>query len=283
MILVDMNQVMISNLMAQIGNHQNAQLDENMIRHMILNSLRSFRQNFCNEYGELVICADDRNYWRRKVFPYYKASRRKMREKSEIDWNTVFASLNKIRDEIAEYFPYKVIRIESCEADDIIGTIVHKEGTVLNTGEPILILSSDKDYIQLHKYSNVKQYDPIRKKWITHNDPEQYLIEHVLKGDSGDGIPNVLSSDNCFVIGERQRPMTKKKIEDYRSINNMTEEVKRNYMRNLSLIDLSEIPDSIKNEIVKEYEKENIKDRSKLFNYFVEHKLKHLMTDLQEF
>ena len=43
MILVDMNQVMISNMMMQIGNHQNAQVDENMLRHMILNTLR-FKQ-----------------------------------------------------------------------------------------------------------------------------------------------------------------------------------------------------------------------------------------------
>ena len=283
MILVDMNQVMISNMMAQLGNHRNAQVDESMVRHMVLNTLRANRMKFKEEFGELVICCDDRDYWRKKVFPYYKASRKKMREKSEVDWVAVFTALNNIRDELKEYFPYKTLQIESCEADDIIGTIVQREGTILNSGEPILILSGDKDYIQLHKYANVKQYDPTRKRWISHDDPEQYLIEHVMKGDTGDGVPNVLSPDNCLVVGERQRPMTKKRIDEFCNINNMNDEVKRNYTRNRMLIDLSEIPKDIQSKIWEQYTKEDDKDRSKLFNYFVKNKLKHLMTNLQEF
>ena len=283
MILVDMNQVMISNMMAQLGSHRNAKIDERMIRHMVLNSLRAIRTKFYSEYGELVICCDDKDYWRRKMYPYYKASRKKMREKSEVDWNAIFESLNAIRDELKEYFPYRVFQIDGCEADDIIGTIVHREGTILNTGEPILILSGDKDYIQLHKYANVKQYDPTRKRWISHDDPEQYLIEHVIKGDSGDGVPNILSADNCLVVGIRQSPITKKRLCQFSDINNMNDDVKRNYMRNKMLIDLSEIPEEVKGRILEEYEKENTKDRSKLFNYFVQNKLKHLMTNLQEF
>lgn len=283
MILVDMNQVMISSMMAQLGNHKNAQVDESMVRHMVLNTLRANRMKFKDEFGELVICCDDRNYWRRKVFPYYKASRRKVREQSEVDWTAVFTALNNIREELKTFFPYKVLQLETCEADDIIGTIVHREGTVLNTGEPILILSGDKDYIQLHTYTNVKQYDPTRKRWITHNDPAQYLTEHVLKGDTGDGVPNVLSPDNCLVINERQRPMTKKRIQEFADINNMSDEVKRNYIRNKMLIDLSQIPEDVQERILEEYTKDNDKDRSQLFNYFVKNKLKHLMTSLQEF
>lgn len=283
MILVDMNQVMISNMMAQLGNHRNAKIDESMIRHMVLNTLRSNRVRFKDEYGELVLCCDDRDYWRRKVFPYYKAGRKKMRDRSEIDWNSVFTCLNAIRDELKEYFPYKVLQVDNCEADDIIGTIVHREGTLLNTGEPILILSGDKDYIQLQKYMNVKQYDPTRKRWISHDNPEQYLVEHIMKGDSGDGVPNVLSPDNCLVIGERQRPMTKKRLSEFSDINSLNEEVKRNYNRNLMLIDLSEIPDKIQETIWEEYTKDENRDRSLLFDYFVKNKLKHLMTNLQEF
>ena len=149
MILVDLNQVMIANMMMQIGNHHNAEIDENMLRHMILNALRSNRRKFHAEFGELVICCDDKNYWRRQMFPYYKANRKKSRDKSELDWNAIFTALNNIRDELKAFFPYKVIQIETCEADDIIGTIVHAEGTELNSGEPILVLSGDKDYICL--------------------------------------------------------------------------------------------------------------------------------------
>lgn len=283
MILVDLNQVMISNMMVQIGNHKNAEIDENMLRHMILNTLRSNRQKFHNEFGELVICADDKNYWRRARFPYYKANRKKSRDSSELDWSAIFSALNKIRDEIKTFFPYKVIRIETAEADDIIGTIVHTEGTELNSGEPILILSGDKDYIQLHRYANVKQYDPTRKRWISHSAPERYLCEHIIRGDAGDGVPNVLSADNSLVVGTRQRPITKKRLEEWEDINMMDDEVKRNYLRNKSLIDLGEIPDQIKNKVLEEWNAENQKDRSQLLNYFIKNKLRNLTESITEF
>ena len=284
MILVDLNQVMISNMMVQIGNHKNMQIDENMLRHMILNTLRANRKKFGAEFGELVICCDDKNYWRRSQYPYYKANRKKARTESELDWSAIFTALNKIRDEIKTFFPYRVIQIETAEADDIIGTIVHNEGVELNNGaEQILVLSGDKDYIQLHKYANVKQYDPTRKRWITHSSPEKYLYEHIIKGDTGDGVPNILSPDNCLVVGERQRPITKKRLEGWQDINTMTEEVKRNYMRNKSLIDLEQVPDYIKEQVLTEWNSENTNDRSQLLNYFIKNKLKNLMEAISEF
>ncbi len=283
MILVDMNQVMIANMMMQIGNHQNAEIDVSMLRHMILNTLRANRKKFGAEFGELVICCDDTNYWRRQIYPYYKANRKKTRDKSEMDWNAIFQALNTIRDELKTFFPYKVIQIETCEADDIIGVVTHEEGTELNMGEPILILSGDKDYIQLHKYANVKQYDPVRKRWISNSNPEKYLAEHLLKGDSGDGIPNVLSADNSFVMGIRQRPITQKRIAEWSDINNMQDEVKRNYMRNKALIDLSEVPQGMKDQILKAWYEENGKDRSQLLNYFIKNKLRNLMECITEF
>lgn len=283
MILIDLNQVMIANMMMQIGNHHNAQVDENMLRHMVLNSLRMNKRKFEGEFGELVICADDKNYWRRDFFPYYKAHRKKARDSSELDWSAIFNALNTVREELKEYFPYRVLQIERAEADDIIGTIVHKEGTVLNTGEPIVILSSDKDYIQLHKYANVSQYDPSRKRWVKHSDPERYLFEHIIKGDAGDGIPNVLSPDDSFVMGKRQRPVTKKRLEECEDINSMDQEVIRNWHRNKRLVDLSEVNEDIKQKILEEYEKPNEKDRSQLFNYFVKNKLKMLMESINEF
>lgn len=282
-ILVDLNQVMISNMMVQIGNHHNAQVDENMIRHMVLNSLRFNRKKFNEEFGELIICCDDKNYWRRNYFPYYKAARKRARQESELNWNEIFAALNNIREDLKTFFPYKVIQIDTAEADDIIGTIVHTEGTVLNTGMPLLILSGDKDYVQLHKYANVKQYDPTRKRWVKHSDPEQYLYEHIIKGDAGDGVPNILSPDNSFVIGARQRPVTKKRLAMLEDINNIDETTKRNWARNKTLIDLAEIPEDLKAQILNAYNEDNMKDRSQLFNYFIKNKLKHLMENINEF
>ena len=283
MILVDFNQIMIANLMMQLGNHKNAEVDENMLRHMILNSIRSNRTKFMAEFGEIIICADDKNYWRRSLFPYYKASRRKSREDSELDWNAIFTSLNKIREEIKTFFPYKVIQIDTAEADDIIGTIVHKKGTIMNSGEKILILSSDKDYIQLHKYGNVSQYNPALKKYIKHSNPELYLLEHIIKGDAGDGIPNILSPDNCFVIGERQKPITQKRMISFMNTAGMSEEVLRNYKRNESLINLSLVPERIKEQIIEKYEEVNTNNRSKLFNYFIANNLNNLMENITDF
>jgi hypothetical protein len=280
MIIVDMNQVMLSNLLMQLGNHTNAQLEENMVRHMVLNSLRSYRQKFADEYGEMVIACDNTNYWRKKAFPYYKANRKKSQEKSELDWKAIFECMNKIRAELKEFFPYKVIDIESAEADDIIATLVkHK------TDEDVLILSGDKDFIQLHTYPHVKQYDPTRKKWIQHDDPERYLLEHVLKGDSSDGVPNVLSDDNCFVIGLRQKPLTQKKIDDIiaNGWKDMDERLFRNYKRNAQLINLTFIPEDLVSKIIDTFDSMEACGRDKLMNYFITNKLKNLMGHIGEF
>ena len=284
-ILVDYNQVILASLFASIGNHHDVELDENLIRHMFLNSLRLNRKKFFEEYGEIVICADNKNVWRRDVFPYYKANRRKARTESDLDWGALFDVIHKIKAEMQEFFPYKVLHIERCEADDIIGTVVHEYGTELNTGtEKILILSGDKDYIQLHKYANVDQYDPVRKRWIKNSHPDKYLQEQILKGDVGDGVPNILSADNCLAVGDRQKPMTSKRMETLiASPETMNEETRLRYNRNKKMIDLSEVPEDLKEKILFEYNKEKDVGRKHLFNFFVKKKLKNLITDIQDF
>lgn len=282
-ILVDYNQVVLASLFASIGNHTNVDIDENLIRHMFLNSIRSNRKKFAKDYGEIVVCCDGKNTWRKEAYPYYKANRKKSRDESEIDWSNLFNIMNTIRDELREYFPYKVIHIDRCEADDIIGTVVHENGTLLNTGgEKFLVLSGDKDYIQLQKYSNVDQYDPIRKRWIRNDNPEKYLKEHILKGDTGDGIPNILSADNCLAVGERQKPMTQKRIHQFNQ-GEFNDETARNYERNKMLIDLSEIPQNYQAQIMESYNQEKGIGREHLFNFFTKMKLRNLITDIQDF
>ena len=284
-ILVDYNQVVLASLFASIGNHTNLEVDENIIRHMFLNSIRFNRKKFTDKYGEIVICADGKNTWRREAYPYYKANRKKSRDESELDWSHLFGIMNTIRDELREFFPYKVIHIERCEADDIIGTVIHNNGTELNTGgERYLVLSGDKDYIQLQKYANVDQYDPVRKRWIRNDNPQRYLQEHVLKGDAGDGVPNILSADNCLAVGDRQKPMTQKRIHLYsQGTNEMDEETLRRYHRNKMMIDLREIPMEYQDQIMEEYNQDKGIGREQLFNFFVKKKLKNLITDIQDF
>jgi len=281
MIILDFSQVMISNLMMQLGNHTNIPIEEGLFRHMIVNSLRAYKQKFGDEFGELVIACDDKNYWRKQVYPYYKANRKKSRDASEINWTHVFDTFNKIKNEIKDNFPYRVIQVESAEADDIIATLAEQYADY----QKVLVLSGDKDFIQLHNYNFLRQYDPVRKKWITHDNPSRYLFEHILKGDAGDGIPNVLSDDNVFVTNTRQRPLTQKKIDKiYNDGAVLLDSVAdRNYMRNKLLVDLSQIPANIKEQIINKYESESGKDKGKLFNYFIAHKLKLLMENVGDF
>jgi len=201
MILLDYSQIALSNIIVQKLN------DENMIRHMILNSIRMYNKKYRDEYGQMVICADGMNTWRKDYFPLYKAHRKKNRTESDQDWNEIFRILNLVRDEIKENLPYKVLHMEGLEADDIIGSLVLKTQE-FGQSEPIMIISSDKDFIQLQKYSNVKQYSPIQKKMVSDPNPRSYMFEHIMRGDKGEGIANVLSPDNASMDDIRQSPMT---------------------------------------------------------------------------
>jgi len=283
MIIMDLSQVMISNLMIQLGNHTNADIEEDLLRHMVLNSVRAYNVKFKNEFGEMIIACDAGNNWRRQIFPYYKANRRKNREKSEINWTSVFESLNKVRDELKDYFPYRVIRVDGAEADDIIGTLAQTYG---NTNEKILILSGDKDFVQLQAYMNVQQFDPVQKKWRKTNDVDKFMKEHIMRGDTGDGVPNFLSADDTFVVGARQKPISQKKLDQWLDADPKEfcdENMLRGYLRNQQLVDLNFIPPDIKKEVLVQYEQQAGKGRDKLFNYFIERRLKLLLESVNEF
>ena len=250
---------------------------------MILNSIRSYNVKFRNDFGEMIIACDAGNNWRKQVFPYYKANRKKNRENSELNWNAVFETLNKVRDELKEFFPYRVIQVDTAEADDVIGTLVQEFG---NTSEKILILSGDKDFMQLQTYMNVKQFDPVRKRWKTTNDPSRFIKEHIIRGDTGDGVPNFLSADNTFVIGSRQKPISNKKLEiwlDKDPKEFCDENMLRGYYRNQQLVDLSFIPETIKEQVLEQYQQQAGKDRKHLFNYFIDKRLKLLLESINEF
>ena len=275
-----MNQIAVANLMMNLKMNNSKTIDENMVRHMILNSIRMYRTEYHNEYGEVVLTWDSKHSWRRDYFPEYKASRRKGREESDLNWDDIFGTLNKIRNEIKENFPYKYLEVFGAEADDIIGFLCEE-----NKDEKIIIISGDKDFIQLQKYPNVKQWSPITKKDVNGFNPTTYLKEHILRGDTSDGVPNILSPDNTFIDGLRQRPLSRKKIQSWLigGGSDWNDEVKRNFQRNSTLIDLSRTPEELKNQIRLEYNNAPHGDRSKLLNYFMQNKLKELTENIGEF
>ena len=281
MILVDMNQVTISNLMIQMKDEP---LSEDLVRHMVLNSLRSYKTKFSKDFGELVLCYDDKHCWRKDYFPYYKQNRKKARSESSLDWNELFDILTKIQNELEENFPYKVLKINGAEADDIIAILSNKISSTPNLYEEILIISGDKDFIQLHQSDNVKQYSPTLKKFIVDENPEQYKFEHIIRGDKGDGVPNVLSQDTVFVEDLRQRPITKKKLTEWKENGIPDGEIKRNYQRNKTLIDFDSIPNELGELIYNMWvDKITQNDKSKILPYFMKHRLKELTEKLGDF
>lgn len=274
---MDMNQVILSSLFARLKNVD--EVEEDMVRHIVLNTLRLYRKKFQSEYGELVLTYDGGRYWRKDIFPYYKAARKEKQNKDDYDWNKIFSIIGKIRDEVEEIFPYKTIRIDHLEADDVIAVLTkhfHQE-------EKIMIVSSDKDFQQLQRYENVKQYSPKVKGFITNTKPEEYLVRHIIKGDVSDGIPNIISDDDTFVNPDkRQKPCGEKKISA------IAEELETwtnndNWIRNQKLVDFNQIPDWVEEKVLEVWNEPIEGKRSLLFNYFVQNKLKMLMEDIQEF
>lgn len=262
-------------------------LDEGMIRHMTLNSLRMYNKKFRDDYGQMILACDGANNWRRSYFPQYKANRRKGRDESTFDWNEAFRIMHKIKDEIRENFPYKVIHLEGCEADDVIGTLVEQTQEFGNY-EDVMIVSSDGDFKQLQRYNNVKQFSPMLKKFVVDDNPRLNLQEKILKGDTGDGVPNVLSDDDTLVDGRRQTPLSKKKKEAI--IEDLAEgellyaaSWYRNYQRNETLIDLTKTPNDLKQKIINSYNDDPIGDKTKVFPYLVANRMKQLIESVQEF
>jgi len=284
LIVVDYNGIAISSVVVQ-----KLAIEEDLIRHFILNTLRMYNKKFRKDYGQMVIACDS-STWRRQYFPNYKFKRRESRDKDEVEkanWEEIFRIISMVREEIQENLPYRVVKVDGAEADDIIGTLA-METQEFGKHDDVMIVSADKDFVQLQKYKNVKQYSPMQKKFVTEKNPNTYLFEHVLKGDSGDGVPNVLSGDNVFAEGVRQTPVTRKKLDywtehaqDLQSV--MESEIYRNYMRNKKLIDLEEIPEELRTEIINTYESQEDTPKNRVMKYLISKRCKNLITDIEDF
>ena len=275
MILVDANQIAISHLMVRQKIENGINIDS--VRKSIVRVLARIHKQFGPEYGKMILCYDDKNYCRSQVFPYYKKNRKQERETSKYDWDLVFSVLNKIRDEIRRYLPYYVIQVQGAEADDVIAALSRKH----HLDDKILILSADKDFIQLQRYQSVKQYDPIRNRWIENEDPVQYLQEHIIRGDRSDGIPNILTCDDAIVNNKAQKKMSREKISALASMQpeDFTNYIRlRNWKRNSELIDFTKIPTNIVDNIIMTYNKTKVTPTINL-QYFIDNDIQDLIEE----
>lgn len=280
--------------MAEIGNRSDIDIDVGLLRHMVVNSIRSYKLKFERDYGELVIACDSKKYWRKQYFPYYKANRKKAREESGLNWPLIFDTINVIKQELIQFFPYKVLEVEGAEADDIIASLAWwssnndlKENSLISESNPFLIISGDHDFVQLQKYKHIKQFSPVQKKFVAAEiDPKMYVIEHTIKGDKGDGVPNVLSSDDVFIKGGRQKPISSKKLAEWVSDpDTMPKDTTftRNFDRNKTLVDFTYIPSEIRDQIINTFLTIKCSDRSQLLNFFIKHKMKQMLEHIGEF
>ena len=276
MILIDFTQTIIAGLMAQLKMN-GGEVSEDMLRHMILNSVRNYQKKYAPDYGEIVLCTDSSHTWRKDFYPMYKANRKKTRDASDLDWKMLFDTLQVVKEEIRDNFPYRYMYVEQCEADDIIAILVK------HAREKVMIVSGDKGFQQLHKYDYVKQWSPNLNKLITCDNPDLFLKEHILTGDKSDGIPNILSNDDCFVEGIRQTPLRKGIKDSYlRMTIEKDDKYYRNYLRNQTLIDLEFIPQNIEDKILNEYEN-TIPVKGKVFDYLRVHRLNELLNHVEDF
>jgi len=297
MILVDYSQVALASILTFQRELKGTESEvKNLIRHVTLSTIKSYKKKYGKEYGELVVCCDGRKYWRKDAFEHYKGSRKKNRDASDLDWKLIFDTLSEMREDIAKHFPWRVIHVDRAEADDVIAVMskwlqdnqLVQEGLVEET-QKVLILSSDKDFKQLQLYPTVKQWSPMQKKYITASKQEirDFMIEHIVKGDTGDGVPNILSKDDVFMIGERQKPMSAKRLAEFIDKGFdacKNDDERRNWHRNATLVDFKFIPEDVQKSIVDAYlsNKPN-GDKMTVMNYLMEHRCRLLLDEIEDF
>jgi hypothetical protein len=108
----------------------------------------------------------------------------------------------------------------------------------------------------------------------------------IIRGDKGDGIPNILSADNVIVDGIRQKSITEVKIGQW--MNQPPEDfcnelMLRNFNRNRMLIDLTQIPETLKQSIIDTYETTQVHTKQVFLNYMIANRLTNLIGSINEF
>lgn len=296
MILIDYSQTALNSILSfqrelRGGDEQII----NLIRHIILNTIQSYKKKYGKEYGEIVICCDAGNYWRRDFFQYYKAGRKKAREESGLPWKLIFDTINQTREDLQNYFPYKVLHVNRAEADDIIAVLskytqenLFVQKGIIEEPQPVLIVSSDHDFMQLHRFDNVRQWSPRVKKFIKAE--KNYMtdghIEHIVKAGD-DGIPSILNADDAMIVEARQKPVSAKRLAEFKEkgFNACRDDTeRRNWHRNQTLIDFQYIPEEISNAIISAYiDTKVVNDKNQIMNYLIKNRCRELLNNLEDF
>ena len=242
MILVDMSNLAISALQqACAGSKEQTKLTATSVRHIVLKKLVEVHKKI-GRHHPLILCFDSRNYWRKDFMSCYKGSRKKTDD--QFSWEEFYTHYNAMKVELPLYFNYKCIEIDRVEADDIIFCISEYE-----RGHNVIIASSDTDDLQiLEKYPEAAQFSIKHNKFITCEDYNYTLIEHIIEGDKVDTIANILSDEDTYINPEkRSKALTKQKRAALKFI--IPEENKARFEQNKQIIEayLAPMPKRIGN------------------------------------
>lgn len=242
--------------------------------------------NIAGDIEEIILAIDSSSNWRYTYFPNYKAKRTKTRKESNFDWKSYYKAIDTIVEEYKTNSTMKVIKVDKAEADDVIAVLT-KYKLHNNTDKTVSIISSDKDYFQLyHRYPNqVTQFSPASSSWINYEEENLSIVEHILRGDYADGIPNILTDDDVYIKeGKKSKALasTNPKVKAWLNMSyselmnhflktNLEEEsIRNNFKRNVRLIDMNAIPKTIQDSIIETYQRTETGDsrlyRKWLFN-----------------
>lgn len=299
MILTDFSAVAISALVHSAIKEKQT-LDENVVKHITFSTFRNIHKKLGNKFGEHLLLCDDRS-WRKDEFEYYKANRsNKDDDDGPIDWQLIFRQMEEIKEAFDKHFPFHVIQQKGAEADDLIAIFAKQ------AKENVCIVSRDHDFFQLQRYPHVVQYSSIDKRFLKTEDPIDFRIRHIIGGDSGDGVPNILSDDDTFVNPyKRQARMTEKRLAECLewAKNNFIDapekyiiakktkkapekycNIKKNWARNKNMVDLINLKPWLQESVDKYYTQDKKKvTKNDTANYLASKKMIGLMGKISDF
>jgi hypothetical protein len=292
--LLDFNPLVIAKTATATKELGVTKVDLLAIKNYFFRDILHIRQKF-RDAGEFIICRDAKSNWRKDFFPYYKINRKDARAEMPFDWELCKEAIEVIGQDLVDWFPYKVVQTEKAEADDVIAVLTkHIRGWKPGMGicvkdEEVTIGSRDGDFLSLQIIPGVQQYSLIDKKYLRETDPEGFLRRKILKGDTGDGVPNVLSEDDSIAMKIRQKPITEARITTWESHWKETGQLHPDldfakYDRNKRLVDLVDgIPQEISDQILQDYKACTPTNRLKTASYFIHNRMQELHRDLQHF
>ena len=198
------------------------------------------------ESNSVILCQEGKKNWRYDVFEDYKSNRKEAKAKSKLDFDTFYPMADSFCEKLKQYVPniYQ-LKVEGSEGDDLIAILTKN----LTPKNEVVCVSTDRDFYQLLKYNGYSQYHPIKRQYVHVVNPERYLLEKIVVGDKGDGIPHVKPK----VSVKTAASIVEAGLEDW--LSKEDPQIRANFERNKKLIDFDCIPVHVQQKVMEEFKK----------------------------